>query len=267
MCVYYVRMRIEQARVLCARICLLQVCALYARMRILRVSILYCLISRWYAAPGVIHALPWSRCLTLRGCRLKRVQEQEAKEHHDQLERCSMRVQAQKQLALERDHERHCQHVREREHSQRLVEGLQSDKTSLMRDNQELQEARSSLECQLATLQAAEVEARQNVEEKTAQVAALQDAVERLTAAGARMKSVHNGMQLKAVMMAKDVAGELGKVATALDHELGCYTGLARQQHALHENLEQAQRDLATRTGQLEENAVRLARQVEFRED
>ncbi len=194
------------------------------------------------------------------------MQEQESKEHRDELERCSMRLQAQKQLALEREHERHSQRVQEREHSQRLVEGLQTDKNSLMRDNQELQEARSSLESQLTALMATEAAARQTLEEKTAQVAALQDAVERLTTAGARLKSVHNGMQLKAVMMAKDVAGELGKIATAMDHELGCYTGLAREQHALQEDLDQAQCDLAIRTGQLEETAARLARQVEMRE-
>ena len=108
------------------------------------------------------------------GCRLKRMQEQEAQGHEEELERCSMRLHAQKQLALERDHQHECHARREREHSQQLVERLQQDKTTLMLDNRTLQEAQSVLESKLATLTASDVVVRQDLEDKAAQVVALQ---------------------------------------------------------------------------------------------
>jgi hypothetical protein len=54
------------------------------------------------------------------------------------------------------------------------VERLQQDKTTLMLDNRTLQEAQSVLESKLATLTASDVVVRQDLEDKAAQVVALQ---------------------------------------------------------------------------------------------
>jgi hypothetical protein len=95
------------------------------------------------------------------------MQEQEAQDHEEELERCSMRLHAQKQLALDRDHQHEC-------HARQLAERLQQDKTSLVLDNRALQEAQSVLESKLATLTGSEVGLRQDLEDKAAQVVALQ---------------------------------------------------------------------------------------------
>ena len=85
-----------------------------------------------------------------------------------------MRLHAQKQLALDRDHQHECHARREREHSQQLVERLQQDKAALVLDNRALQEAQSVLESKLATVTDSEVGLRQDLEDKAAQVVALQ---------------------------------------------------------------------------------------------
>ena len=87
--------------------------------------------------------------------------------------------------------------------------------------------------------------------------------MEKLAAACARMQSVHNGMQLKAVMMAKDVAGELGMLAAEL-----ASAGIENQKmcQVLQEakrDLEEVKRCLAKRTSELEEADMRLAQQTE----